>query len=53
MEGEGCPQSFGKQINVGPNYLHVSVMCFESEEKIKQFEKKIEFSNAVNMQDAL
>ena len=51
MDGEGCTQSFSKQMDVKDNDLKISVICFENENDVKKFEKTIKFANEVDVMD--
>jgi hypothetical protein len=51
IDGQGCAQVFNRSVDIGPQWIKVSVICFENEEDVKKYEKKITFAQDVDFDE--
>jgi len=51
IDGSVCAQVFNRQIDVGVNWIKISVTCFESETDIRKYEKKVTFAKDVDLDE--
>ena len=42
---------FNRQIDLGVNWIKISVTCFESETDIRKYEKKVTFAKDVDLDE--
>jgi len=48
IDGPSCAQVFNRQIDIGGNWIKVSITCFDNENDIKKYEKRITFAKDMN-----
>jgi hypothetical protein len=51
IDGSVCSQVFNRQIDLGVNWIKISVTCFESEDDIRKYEKKVTFAKDVDLDE--
>ena len=51
IDSAGCGQVLNRSVDIGPQWIKVSVVCFESEDNVRKYEKKITFAQDVDFDE--
>jgi len=53
LESAGCSHSFNRQVDFGSNRIKLSVICFENEDNVIKYEKRITLAGDANIDETI
>lgn len=53
MDAPDCSHSFNRMMDIGHNWLKLAIICFESEDNVVKYERKITLAGDANVEDLI